>query len=127
MQRLRKMNENKIAHLKFIQSIIDRMNSNSFIVKRWTLILVLATISLAEERRTLMEIVPIFLMWLLDSYYLFQERSYRDLYEHVSKKNGTEIDFSLKISIGRCYRKALFSKTIAPFYLILLIIPLYYA
>ena len=34
------MNENKLKHLEFIQNIITRMNSNSFVIKGWSITLV---------------------------------------------------------------------------------------
>ena len=57
------MNNDKIKHLEFIQNIINRMNTNSFQIKRMTVTIVAA---------------------LLDSYYLQQERKFRGVYNDVT-------------------------------------------
>ena len=36
--------------------------------------------------------------WLLDSFYLMQERKYRQLYKNIIEKDEEEIDFSLDTS-----------------------------
>ncbi|MGC8651185.1 MAG: hypothetical protein ACP5RX_01035 [Minisyncoccia bacterium] len=41
--------ENKIKHLEFIQTIINRMASNSFIIKGWAITLVAALFALSSK------------------------------------------------------------------------------
>ena len=44
-----KQMENKRKHLEFIQSVIARMNSNSFLIKGWSITLVSALFALAAK------------------------------------------------------------------------------
>jgi hypothetical protein len=37
------------------------------------------------------------MFWLLDAYYLMQERLYRKLYNRVSSANKNDIDFSMSV------------------------------
>lgn len=121
------MNENKLAHLGFIQLVINRLASNSFIIKGWciTLVAALTAISLPDNMLLiLIAYFPIIIFWLLDTYYLWQEKLFRGHYDEVRIKKEKEIDFGMKFSQktinSRTYLKTAFSKTILPFYLILL-------
>ena len=38
------------------------------------------------------------MFWILDSYYLQQERLYRELYDDVRLQTEEKIDFSMKLS-----------------------------
>ena len=42
--------EEKIAHLGFIQDVINRMGNNSFLVKGWLVALIAAIFALAAEK-----------------------------------------------------------------------------
>lgn len=94
------MDENKRKHLEFIQSVINRMASNSFMLKGWAVILVAGIFVLsgkeADKTYYLVAYIPIIVFWMLDSYYLLQERLYRSLYNKVRNLNEADIDFSLK-------------------------------
>lgn len=90
---------NKIKHLEMVQDVIKRMASNSFTLKGWTVTLVSAIFALSkldtDKSFALFVFVPIITFWLLDSYYLYQERLYRQLYKEVAAKTEDNIDFSL--------------------------------
>lgn len=92
-------NENKIKHLEMVQDVIKRMASNSFILKGWAVALVAGIMALAEKDADkmyfLVAYIPIIVFWLLDSYYLLQERLYRELYNKVRSTKENDIDFSL--------------------------------
>lgn len=92
----------KIKHLEMIEAIIERMAKNSFQLKAWTITLVSAIMALtlqsADRCFMICAFVPIVGFWLLDSYYLRQERKYRRLYQIVAKKQENEIDFNLDAS-----------------------------
>jgi hypothetical protein len=116
------MADNKLKHLEFIQNIITRMNSNSFMLKAWTITLVSALFALAANDSNmdyvLVSYIAIPVFWILDGFYISQERQYRSLYTEVAKQN--EIDFSLDTSD---YNKGknnwvsgILSKTLIPFY-----------
>lgn len=86
-------NKDKIAHLQMIQDIIARMAQNSFQIKGWAIGIMIAIFSFAGEqsntRCILFTIVPLIIMWFLDSYYLQLERKFRILHDDVriSDKN----------------------------------------
>ena len=92
-------NDNKSKHLEMVQDVIKRMASNSFILKGWAVTLVAGIMALAEKDTDkmyfLVAYIPIIIFWLLDSYYLLQERLYRKLYKKVCSTAENDIDFSL--------------------------------
>lgn len=119
--------ENKIAHLGFIQGVINRMGGNSFMVKGWTVALVAAIFSLAANdsngKFVLVAIVPVFFFWFLDAYYLCSERFFINLYKDVSKGNISSDEFTMNANPSTgffcAYIIALFSKSVVPFYLLI--------
>jgi hypothetical protein len=124
------MNENKLKHLEFIQNIITRHNTNSFVIKGWSVTLVSALFALAADkadtRFAIIAYVPVVLFWALDGFYLSQERQYRKLYEEVAGKPEEKIDFNLNASgFDKGYQGwfcSTFSKTLLPFHGILLVV-----
>lgn len=94
--------DRKIRHLEFIQGVINRMGSNSFQVKGWSVILISAilTISIQNENIHVMYVLPVPLLafWMLDGYFLCQERRFRMLYDYVRQPNNRDIDFSMNIA-----------------------------
>ena len=124
--------DNKIKHLEMIQGVINRMAKNSFMLKGWAVTLAAGIFALASKDTYkmyfLISYVPVIVFWFLDSYYLLQERLYRDLYNDVRKKSNSEIDFSLNASgyANKDYKRTLLgcviSKTELWFYLPLALI-----
>lgn len=124
--------ENKMKHLEFVQSVINRMESNSFMLKGWAVTLVAGIFVLADKDTDklyfLVAYIPMIVFWWLDAYYLLQERLYRSLYEKVRQTDEENIDFSLKAtttefdSNKNCFCSCLFSKTEVGFYLPLALI-----
>lgn len=91
--------EDKRKHLEFIQGVINRMASNSFLFKGWSITIIagIAAFSAKDSRPVLM-IVPIvatLLFWGVDAYYLMLERAFRNIYKDVAAKPATNIDYSL--------------------------------
>lgn len=119
--------ENKRKHLEFIQNIISRMAGNLFFLRGWTITLIGALLALFSKNNSpdyvfYFLIVVVLIFWILDGYFLSQERSYRDLYNHVRKLKEEEIDFSMDISEYQKYKKntliySMFSLTLLIFYL----------
>lgn len=124
--------DNKYKHLELVQGIVNRMASNSFMLKGWAVTLVAGIFALAgkdtDKLYFLVAYVPILVFWGLDAYYLFQERLYRSLYEKVRKIEEDDIDFSLKTttvefdSNKNGYCSCLLSKTELWFYLPLAVV-----
>ena len=120
-----KNREEVIQHLQMIQVVITRMNSNSFSLKWWSIAFLLAFISLIFKHDanqlwvSLIVSVAMILFWYLDSFYLWQERGYRVLYDEIRMKKKT--DFEMRGRTGEVSRMcAFFSKTICIFYVVAL-------
>ncbi len=118
--------EKKIKHLELIQGIINRMSSNSFMLKGWAVTLVAGIFAIAskdaDKMYFLVAYIPVVVFWFLDAYYLKQEHLYIVLYDEVRLKKETDIDFSLKavqcdLENDSEYIKCLLSKTEIGFYL----------
>jgi hypothetical protein len=90
---------NKHKHLEFIQGAVNRMSGNLFLLKGWTVTLIAALFALAakDASKTYMVIAyfPLFIFWVLDGYFLSQERRFRALYDHVRCLREEDIDFSM--------------------------------
>ncbi|MFE7072157.1 hypothetical protein ACFU96_18945 [Streptomyces sp. NPDC057620] len=94
-----------IKHLEFIQSVITRLNSTAFLVKGWAMTLAAGTVGLAASQDDLRicgaGIVPVASFWMLDAYYLRQERMYRRLYDNVRLNSESVERFSMDTSMYR--------------------------
>ena len=118
------MNENKLKHLEFIQNIITRMNTNSFAIKGWSVTLVSALFALAADKADrsfiLIAYLPVICFWVLDAFYLSQERQYRALYREVAVNPSGSTDFNLDASSfntgERTWGNCVFTKTLSPFH-----------
>lgn len=78
------------AHLTIIQSIIQRMASNSASCKTWCITLVSAILVVVADKDkpnyALIAIIPILLFLALDTYYLILEKLFRNSYNDFIKK-----------------------------------------
>ena len=112
-----------------IEAIIERMAKNSFQLKGWsmTLIALVGAISAqgSDKRFILLAFIPILGFWILDSFYLQQERKYKQLYKNVAEQDESQIDFNLDADKATgtaeemaklCFCKGLFSITELCFY-----------
>ena len=111
---------NKHKHLEMIQGVINRLASNSFSIKQWTVMLVSAIfvlVALDGNVPILVALVPVVAFWGLDGYFLRQERRFRNLYVDVSETDESEITFSMEEERkGTSYWRAAFSATLLSFY-----------
>ena len=74
------MNSKNEKHLEFIQGAINRMSSNSFQMKVWAILIVSALLTIDAntdvQNSFILIATPItILFWMLDAYYLQQERN----------------------------------------------------
>ena len=113
----------KIAHLGFIQAIITRMGLNSFLLKGWSVTLIAAIFALAakeaDRRFVLLAFFPIAVFWLLDAFFLHQEKRFRRLYELVARGEVGSDQFALNANGLRGVPgivSVFFSKTLLLFY-----------
>lgn len=116
--------ERKLKHLEFIQGVINRLSTNSFLLKGWSVVLVSALFALSANNSNVnfifLAYIPAIVFWGLDGYFLSLERVYRKHYERVRVKEPDEIDFSMvthDIHSGFWeWLKTTFSKTLIPFH-----------
>lgn len=116
--------ERKLKHLEFIQGVINRLSTNSFLLKGWSVVLVSALLALSGNYSnivfTILAYFPTIIFWGLDGYFLALEREYRNYYELVSKKDVKCIDFSMSLKNSnisyKSWCKAVLSKTLIPFH-----------
>lgn len=100
----------KIKYLEMIQNIINRMASNSFMLKGWTTTLVAGIFVLFDKRAECIFCfitgIPIIFFWILDAYYLSQERLYRKLYDKARKMEiKSPDDYSMDATLTKFHDK----------------------
>lgn len=126
------MEADKVKHLEFIQSIVTRLNGNSFQIKGIAITIVAALLAVYASNGKvdfiLIPVLPSFIFWFLDAYYLQQERKFRGLYNDVAglSENPKAIkDFEMRpdLYLGGKYGfvNVLFSKTIWPIYIFIIV------
>lgn len=117
--------DNKQKHLEFLQGAINRMASNLFFLKGWSVTLIAALFALSAKDSNKLYVVlayyPLLIFWLLDGYFLSQERRFRSLYDHVRTLPESQINFSMdttpfKQEAGNGWGGAIFSKTLCIYY-----------
>jgi len=124
--------DNKLKHLELIQGVINRMAANSFLLKGWSVTLAAALFALAAKdanpKLIALAYYPILIFWVLDGFFLSQERRYRALYDKVRALPEANIDFSMdttEFNKGRnTWASAALSTTLLIFYLAVLIVML---
>jgi hypothetical protein len=115
--------EYMLKEITLIQEIIKRMASNSFLIKGWSVTLVVATLLLkGDKHHALIAFIPLLVFWFLDAYFLWQERLYRKLYNWVVE-NRLKSDEHLFSMNAYCFKdkvqsklRIMFSVTLGSFY-----------
>lgn len=79
------LKEFMLKEIEIIQDIIKRMAYNSFLIKGWTITLVVGILLLKGPGtyQILLTFIPLIAFWYLDAYFLRQERLFRKLYKWV--------------------------------------------
>lgn len=112
--------EEKLKYLEFIQNTISRMNKNSFQIKGCMVTIVAALLALCANSVNILyvyiSIFPTIMFWVLDAYYLKQERKFRELFNEAVKDKTKPFSMNTR-KYKVCYCKAFFSKTLLFFYL----------
>jgi hypothetical protein len=113
----------KLKHLEFVQGVVNRLSTNSFLLKGWSIILISALFALsakdADRGFALLAYIPGIAFWGLDGYFLALERCYRKLYDKVRATDKDSIDFLMVIDKGQGWKnwlKATLSKTLIVFH-----------
>lgn len=115
--------DQKNLHLQFLQTTIGRMAQNSFSLKAWAVTLVSGMFVLAAHQSNLLVVLlgyfPLCAFWVLDAYYLRQERLFRKLYDKV-RQSETDLLFSMDTSVVAdqvaSWLCTMFSVTLGVFY-----------
>jgi len=120
-------------HLEFIQNVITRMANNLFYLRGWTITLIAALFAFSVKEANqnpyyiYIAYLPAIICWLLDGYFLSQERLFRALYDHVRKLKDKDIDFSMDTrpfqkDERNSWRSSMIAPTLLIFYVPLLVI-----
>ena len=117
--------------IDLIQACIERMARNSFLVKGWAITLFVGVLAIFQKGilenlplLIVVVIIPFFVFWLLDAFFLCTERRYRKLYQWViqMRKDGSEekqydLDpLRFKNETGCSFYSSLFSMTLTVFF-----------
>jgi len=122
--------EGKHKHLELIQGVINRLSTNSFLLKGWSVVFVSALLvfSAVDGRPAfvLAACIPAIVFWGLDGFFLWQEQLFRKPYDHVRVLEDGEIDFSMnttpfKSGDAPSWIGATLSKTLMPFHGVLIL------
>lgn len=116
--------DRKLKHLEFIQGVINRLSTNFFLLKSWSVVLVSALFALSANNSNvkfiMLAYIPAIVFWGLDGYFISLERIYRKHYERVRTKDVDKIDFSMDTSDIQSgfneWASATLSKTLIPFH-----------
>lgn len=119
--------EKVVKHLEMTQAVINRLGRNSVLLKSWSMtILVAAMVLITRENLqnqyfVLMLFLPIVGFWILDGYFLSQERLFRQIYDDIRQQSETDfkMDLGKHKNTPKCsWIAAIFSVTLIIFYLI---------
>jgi hypothetical protein len=112
-------------HLDLIASTIARLAHHSFLLKGWSTTLTAALVALAlredSTRLLAVPLVPAVVFWLLDGFYLAQERRFRRLHKTVVADLTKASDLQMDCPEPKCFREqwcgGVLSFTVALFHL----------
>ena len=117
--------EKVIKHLEMTQAVINRLGSNSFLLKGWSMTVIVATMVLIARYDmqnpclVLAVMLPVLGFWILDGYFLRQERLFRQVYDEVRQQDDTDfkMDVMKHANKPQCsWLSAMFSVTLVIFY-----------
>ena len=116
--------EKVVKHLEMTQAVINRLGSNSFLLKGWSMTIIvtamvlIARYDLQHPYLILSLIIPILGFWILDGYFLWQERLFRKIYDEVRSQSDTDFKMDVMKHKPKCsWVSAMFSVTLVIFYL----------
>lgn len=92
--------EKVVKHLAMTQAVINRLGRNGFWIKSWSIILTVAAMVLIAKHEiqnpyfVLALILPAIGFWILDGYFLWQERLFRQVYNEIRTQSDTDFDMN---------------------------------
>lgn len=85
------------------------MATNSFVYKGWAITLAasLSGFGAVQNKRTLflIALLTTVVFWGLDGYYLWLERGFIELHKKVSRRDDSQVTFSMTIDADRALRR----------------------
>jgi hypothetical protein len=121
----------RIKHLEFIQAVVTRLGTNSFLIKGWVLTIAAAFFAvLAKDPNAAIAavgLIPLLAFWFLDGYFLWQERLFRRLYDDARRPTTSVEVLSMNVVGYRAqttWAAAAFSQTLLLFYGALVLVDL---
>lgn len=117
--------------IDLVQSVINRMAHNSFLVKGWCLSVLAVSVPLSSHVKNglplFVLLLPISFFWYLDAYYLRLERAYRCFYAELRNKrlsnnwsDAYDLDCEKHLLSQQPVFRTMLSKSLSLFYGILL-------
>ena len=121
------LREYLLKEVEIVQGIISRMGHNSFLIKGWSVTLVVASLLFKGIfYHHFVAFVPWFIFWWFDAYFLRLEKLYRMLYEWLVNNRLNSSEFLLDMDKDRlegrfgedvpCTYQIMLSKTVIVFY-----------
>ena len=126
------LREYLFKEVEITQDVIDRMGTNSFVIKGWAITLVVASLIFGgASYYHFIAFLPWLMFWYLDAYFLRLERLYRKSYgwlilnrltspEHLLDMDRTNLERRFGKDIKSLLR-VMFSMTLIVFYGLLLV------
>ena len=119
--------EKVVKHLEMIQSVVNRLGRNAFMLKGWSMTILVVTVALMAKYEysnnpyiILLLILPIIAFWILDGYFLWHENLFLKVYDEIRCRSETNfaMDIEQFKSESKCkWRNAFFSVTLVVFYM----------
>lgn len=112
-----------LKEIDLIQDVVRRMAHNSFLIKGWTVTLIVGSLLLKGTKlEVFIAVIPLISFWILDAYFLRQERLYRKLYDWVVNNRLKTNEYLFDLSTSRfkgtvqSIPRIMFSITLGIFY-----------
>ena len=100
-----------ISEGNIIQGIIKRKSNHSFLIKGWTVSLIVATLILQGQKpHVLISFIPLLAFWFLDAHYVQRIKRYKNLYKwNIEHRLDTE-EYMFDININDRFGKTVPSR-----------------
>jgi len=96
---------------EIVQGIIKRKSNHSFLLKGWTVSLIVATLILQGQKAHIMiAFIPLLAFWFLDAHYLQRIRRYKALYKWDIENRLKTDDYMFDININDRFGRAVPSR-----------------
>lgn len=101
---------------EIVQGIIKRKSNHSFLIKGWTVSLLVATLILQGQKEHIMiAFIPLLAFWFLDAHYLQRIKRYKNLYKWDIENRLKTDEYMLDININDRFGKTVPSRPVLMF------------